>query len=159
MASVLLFSSIRHHCFKVHSAIFGNANSTPEQCWRGHITHLVFLHLCSLISSVLSPGLNCSLLFVLPCSFSLTLFLTRSVSLFLSLSVIYWQWIRDEGVCRRRDGNIQGNGCFRPDFIRSGWEMVGRKVCVFLCVCFSIIRPTGDQLKVHHCEPQPLNCL
>lgn len=86
-----------------------------------------------------------------PTSSSLALLLTCAVSLvlFLSPSVIYWQWIRDEGVCRRRDGNIQGNGCFRPDFITSGWEMVGRNVCVhvcfIVCVCVSLL---SDQLGI-----------
>lgn len=149
---LLLFSLVRRH-HKVHLFVFGGSNLTRTHHTSG------FSSVCSVIFCTPSPG--CHLPFLLP-SFSLVLFLTCSVPLILFLfrSVIYWQWIRDEGVCRRRDGNIQGNGCFRPDFITSGWEMVGRNVCVcaceFLCVCAFLHYQTI--IRVHYCKPQPLTC-
>lgn len=116
---------------------FGNANSSPEQdedtshIWISFISVLSSPVHCPLVYSSSSPSLSPTL------SLLHFFLLALSVSLFLFLSVIYWQWIRDEGVCRRRYGNIQGNGCIRPDFITSGWEMVGRKVCVCACLCVS----------------------
>lgn len=140
IAAVLLLSSpIRRHRFKVHSAIFGYANSPSELCWRRRIKHLVFLHLCSLISSVMSP--------LLPLPFSLSLFLTGAVFPVLSLSrsdllAMNQGWGSMPG---ERWGH-SGKWLFpaRLHHIRIG---NGRKgVCARVHVCVCIIRPAGDQL-------------
>lgn len=38
-------------------------------------------------------------------------------------------------------------------------KCVRARLFLCVCVCFSIIGPTGDRLRVDYCEPQPLNCL
>lgn len=160
MLSVLLFSLIRRHRFQVHATIFGDSDSTPEQCWWGHITHLVFLHFCFPISSALSPGLYCHLPFPLLHSFYLSL--TRSLSLSLSVPLFPLWFIGNESGMREYAGGEMGT--FREMAVsgqtsshQDGKWLEEKSVCVSMCKCFSIIRPSGDQLMAAQVESSSVN--
>lgn len=90
---------------------FSNSMRTPQTSGFPSSSFLCFSFTVSWFMPPSPPNSFCLVLFLLTCAVFLVLFLYPFVS--------YGQWIRDEGVCRRRDGNIQGNGCFRPDFITS----------------------------------------
>ena len=144
MASVLLFSLMRHHHFKVQSPISGNWNLTKMHHTSGFPSSL-----CSLISpahrllvyTAVSPFLLPLPFFLSSTFFFLAPSLSRSVSLSLcDLLAMNQGW----GSMPEERWEHSGKWLFpaRLHHIRMG---NGRKksVCVCMCVCVS---PLSDQL-------------
>lgn len=141
MASVLLFSSIRRHCFKLHSAIIGDLNSAPVYCWQGHIWFpLVFVFQSPVC---FTPGLFGLFLYSLYQSFFP---LSNSVSLFLCVSFSLWFIGNESGMREYAEGEM---GTFREMAVSGQTSHQDGKVYVRVCVfvCVSSSSPTGDQRR------------
>lgn len=141
MASVLLFSSIRRHCFKLHSAIIGDLNSAPVYCWQGHIWFsLVFVFQSPVC---FTPGLFGLFLYSLYQSF-FPPFLTLSHSFCVCLSLCDLLAMNQGwGSMPEERWEHSGKWLFPARLhIR-----MGKCMCMFVCVCVSSSSPTGDQRR------------